>query len=424
LYQAEFDVEKLRKLSGDKNPQLEVLEESLKKLRPSILASIRNLRISLQTSKEKLTAEGSLLMGQLKDIPQKERSLLEISRQQQIKNNIYTYLLQKREESILTAAAQVPNHRVINAPELGGLVAPQARMTYLMAFCLGLALVAIFVYFKEFSGNKVLFSSDLQKVTGLPLLGELVYSRRTEESTVIESTERLLIAEQLRDIRTNLSYTHIQKKGAQVLLITSSISGEGKSFLSINLAAALSRVDKKVLLMECDLRKPVVTKKLGLEKGKGLTEYLIDTADLKDIIRPVEQLPNVFLISSGPVPPNPVELLMNGRFEAMIEQVKDQFDYILIDSPPAAILTDAKVLAMVADSTIYVVRYNYTPQDFLSFIKQQALRKTLPRISLVFNGVIRKKVPGYGYGNDYGYGYGYGYIKDDPKIKKQSKSNK
>ena len=417
LYQAEFEADKMRKLSGEKNPQLEVLNESLQKLRPSILASIKNLRINLQSTKDKLGLEEGLLTGQLKNIPQKERSLLEISRQQQIKNNIFTYLLQKREESILSAAAQVPNYRVINAPELSGQVAPKPILTYSLALAFALAILIIFIYLKEFTGNKVLFSDELEKATGVTVLGELVYSKRGEEEAVIMPSERLMIAEQLRDLRTNLSYINIAKEGGQVLLITSSISGEGKSFLSINLAAALARVEKKVLIMECDLRKPMVTKKLGLPKGKGLTDYLIGAATAEEIIRPLQQFENLSLISSGPVPPNPVELLMNGRFETLMTNLRTKFDYILIDSPPAAILTDAKVLAMVADSTLYVVRFNYTPLHFVDFIRQQALRKTLPRINLVFNGVVRKKVPGYGYGQEYGYGYGYGYGQDNKKSK-------
>ena len=342
---------------------------------------------------------------------------MEISRQQQIKNNIFTYLLQKREESILSAAEQVPNYRVINAPELSGQVAPKPILTYSLALAFALAILIIFIYLKEFTGNKVLFSDELEKATGVTVLGELVYSKRGEEEAVIMPSERLMIAEQLRDLRTNLSYINIAKEGGQVLLITSSISGEGKSFLSINLAAALARVEKKVLIMECDLRKPMVTKKLGLPKGKGLTDYLIGAATAEEIIRPLQQFENLSLISSGPVPPNPVELLMNGRFETLMTNLRTKFDYILIDSPPAAILTDAKVLAMVADSTLYVVRFNYTPLHFVDFIRQQALRKTLPRINLVFNGVVRKKVPGYGYGQEYGYGYGYGYGQDNKKSK-------
>ncbi len=420
LYEAEFEAEKLRKLSGDKNPQLQVLDESLLKLRPSILASIRNLRISLQSSKEKLDTENNLLLGQLKKIPQKERALLEISRQQQIKNNIYTYLLQKREESLTAAAAQVSSHRVINAPEFAGKVLPKPTMVYSFAFSMALALVIVFVYLKEFINNKVLFSDDLTQATGLPLLGEMVYSRRAEEDAIIQPSERILIAEQLRDLRTNLSYIQVAKEGAQVLLITSSISGEGKSFLAVNLAAALARVDKKVLVMECDLRKPAVCKKLGVSPGKGLTDYLIGAAGFEEILRPVEKIQNISLISSGPIPPNPVELLMNRKFSPLMEKLKTQFHYIVIDAPPVAILTDAKVLAMEADSTLYVVRYNYTPSDFLVFIKEQATRKTLPGINLIFNGINSNKLSGKGYGYGYGYAYGYGYIKEDAPVKGKS----
>ncbi|MEO7487635.1 MAG: polysaccharide biosynthesis tyrosine autokinase, partial [Ferruginibacter sp.] len=417
LYQAEFEAEKMGKLSGGKNPQLAVLEESISKLKPSILASIQNLRINLQSTKDKLSDDEKLLKGQLNNMPQKERALLEISRQQQIKNTIYTFLLQKREEAILSAAAQVPNHRVINTPELAGKVQPKPLLAYVMALALALGSVIVFLYLKEFSGNKVMYSSDLERLTAAPLLGELTFSKRSEEETLIKPTERLLISEQLRDLRTNLSYTNIQKEGAQVILITSSISGEGKSFISINLASTLSGAGKKVLLIECDLRKPVIRKKLGITQQKGLVDYLIGGATEEDIVRSVETINNVYLIASGPIAPNPVELLMNGRFQPLMESLKKQFDYILIDSPPAAILTDAKVLAMEADSTLYVLRYNYTPFDFLAFIKEQAKKKTLPRISIVFNGVIRKKVPGYGYGKNYGYAYGYGYVQDEKNSK-------
>ncbi len=425
LYTAEFEAEKLRKLSGSKNPELEVLDESIVKLKPSILASIQNLRISLQASKDKLARDGRQFMGELKDIPQKERALLEISRQQQIKNNIYTFLLQKREEAILSAASQVPNHRVINAPEATGQIAPKANMIYAVALSLACILFILFSYFKEFMHDKVLFSSDLIEETDLPLLGELVFSSRSEADIVIKGDERILIAEQLRDIRTNLSYIQIQKQGAQVLLITSSISGEGKSFITINLAAALGRVDKKVLMIESDLRKPGVTKKMNIARGKGLTDYLIGQATLEEVVRPVERLSNVSLISAGQIPPNPVELLLNGKMTALMEILKNQFDYILIDSPPAGVLTDAKVLAAYADNTLYVVRYNYTPHEFIHFISEQATRQTLPRVHLIFNGVVRKKVFGYGYG--YGYAYGYGYVKEDEKKRKnifKRKNNK
>ncbi|WP_301926710.1 polysaccharide biosynthesis tyrosine autokinase [Ferruginibacter sp.] len=417
LYSAEFEAEKLRKLSGSKNPELEVLDESIFKLKPSILASIQNLRISLQSSKDKLTEQEKQFMGELKGIPQKERALLEISRQQQIKNNIYTFLLQKREEAVLSAASQTPNHRVINAPESVGQVAPKSNMIYAVALSLACILFILFSYFKEFINDKVLFSSDLIQETSLPLLGELVFSHRSETDSVIKGDERILIAEQIRDLRTNLSYIQIQKQGAQVLLITSSISGEGKSFITINLAAALGRVDKKVLMIESDLRKPGVTKKMNIPRGKGLTDYLIGQATLEEIVRPVERLSNVSLISAGQIPPNPVELLLNGRLNSLMEILKTQFDYILIDSPPAGVLTDAKVLAAYADNTLYIVRHNYTPHEFIHFIRDQANLQTLPRIHLIFNGVVRKKVFGYGYG--YGYEYGYGYVKED-EVKRRS----
>jgi tyrosine-protein kinase Etk/Wzc len=431
LFEAEFETEKLRKLSGDKNPQLQVLEESILKLKPSITASINNLRISLQSTKEKLNNEAGEITAKLKGIPQKERSLLEISRQQQIKNSIYTFLLQKREEAILSAAAQVPNHRVINFPEYTGQVSPRSDMAYAAAFSLAVALVFVFIYLKEFSRSKILFSGDLVQDTGLPLLGELAFSDRSGENVIIDPSERVLIAEQLRDLRTNLSYIQNPGTGASVLLITSSMSGEGKSFLAANLGASISRIDKRVLLMECDLRKPALCKKLGVNTGKGLTEYLIGAANLEDILRPVEQHNNLFLISSGAIPPNPVELLLNGKFHPLMEKLKGEFDYIIIDAPPVAMVTDAKVLAMEANCTLYVVRYNYTPISYLAFIKEQAIRKTLPAINLVLNGIVLKKIPGYrygygyGYGNSYSYGYGYGHTIEDkspmPRLKKMLK---
>ena len=425
LYQTEFELEKTRQVSGNKNPQIEVYEALITKLKPSILTSINNLRNNLLIIRNRLQAGNSQLNLAINKIPLKEKTLLDISREQSIKNAIYTFLLQKREESAIAAASIVPNYRVLEKPTGGVIIYPVPKRNYTIGILLALFCFILFIFLNEFTSQRILFRSQIENLLGMPVLAELIFQpHSTDSAIVVGAGERSLIAEQFRELRTNLSYvTANAKDKCKVILITSSIPKEGKSFVAINTAISLSLTGDRVALMECDLRKPKISKVMGIDSRVGISNYLIGKAALKDIMQPYQGIESLFVIPSGPIPPNPAELLGNIKFVELITELKQQFDYIIIDTPPVAAVTDAKIICAMADATIYIIRHNYTNTSFLNLIKDIGKKKTLPNINLVLNGIVNKKIFGMPYGHSggysygYGYGYGYGYTDNGKKRK-------
>ena len=420
LYQTEFDLEKIRQTSGSKNPQIEVLEEVIAKLKPSINASIKNLKINIELSRQHLQNENNKVTATLGKIPQKERLLLDISRQQSVKNAIYTFLLQKKEESAIAAAAILPNYRVIEKPEFAGLIYPVPGKIYGNTMLFAILLVALFIYFIEFANSRLLFRSQIESdLPEIPVIGELVFESKNKNinpAIVTGEGKRTLIAEQFREIRTNLKYVlaNVTEK-CKILLITSSLTEEGKSFVAINTAISLSLTGAKVIIIDFDLRRPKIAKQLGILTDIGLSNYLINMATIKDVIVSHQTIENLSIIPSGTIPPNPAELMGGQKLLDLINYLKENFDYVVIDSPPIAAVTDAKILAVIAHATLYIVRHNYTNRSFLKLIRDSYQRESMPNINIIFNGVKTKKILGYAYGKGYGYGYTYGENTDSSK---------
>ena len=420
LYQKEFDLEKTKQVSGSKNPDIAVYEQEIGQLKPSILASINNLRNSIIISRQRLQADNSQLNASLNKIPVKERVLIDISREQSIKNAIYTFLLQKREESAIAGASIVPNYRILEKPEAGGIISPVSKRMYAIGILTALFFSILFIFLKEFTSRKILFRSQIENILGMPVLAELIFQPHQKNSSVVVSAgKRSLIAEQFRELRTNLNYITVNAKdNCKVVLITSSIPSEGKSFVAINTAISLSLTGDRVALLECDLRKPKISKAMGIDSNIGISNYLIGKATEKDIIKAYQGIEALSVIPSGPTPPNPAELLSNTKFSELITSLKQRYDYLIIDTPPVAAVTDAKIIGAFADATLYIIRHNYTNTAFLSLINDIGQKKTLPNINLVLNGIVNKKILGqafghsYGYSYGYGYGYGYGYTED------------
>ena len=417
LFKTEFDLEKLRQVSGGKNPQIEILEEEIAKLKPSISASLGNLKLSMITSRSRLQADNDRLSANLGKIPMKERLLLDISRQQGIKNAIYTFLLQKREESAIGAASIVENYRLIEKPESGGIVKPVSRKIYTISIILAVILIVLYIYLKEFSNSRLLFRSQIESKVQAPIIGELIFQQESNKSPVVVGAgKRSLIAEQFRELRTNLSYvTANSHTDSTVILVTSSIPNEGKSFVAINTSISLCLTGSKVVLLEFDLRKPKISSVLGVKRETGLSNFLIGKATAQDIVSKHPEIDNFSIISSGPIPPNPAELISTPRLEELIKYLRQHFDYIVIDSPPVASVTDAKILASMADLTLYIIRHNFTDNSFLQLINENYQRNSFPKLNLVFNGIGNKRIIGYGYNKGYGYGYGYGYTESPEK---------
>jgi tyrosine-protein kinase Etk/Wzc len=426
LYATELEYKRLQAVTGEQNDQLIILRDQLAQLRPNILENISSIRRNLTVSKNKMSGGLTQTNALLKTIPEKEKALLEISRQQAIKNNIYTFLLEKREEAALSYASAVADSRVIEgAKSSRGPIKPVPMMIYGIALAVGLIISILYVAIKEKFNNKIMFSKDIETFAKVPIIGEVSQSPEVDDFVISEG-KRTAVAEQIRAIRSNLSYFGINDKGNNVLMITSSIPGEGKSFISTNLAVSLTLTGKRVVLMELDLRKPKVSSIFGLKKEKGISNYLVGSTSLDDIIQ-ATSFKNLFLISSGPIPPNPTELLLLPAFEKMIDDLKREFDIVIIDTPPIGLVSDAQILAQHANASIFVVRHNHTPKSYLQLLRSLYETSKYKNMSVVFNGLKQRGLNiygksygyGYGYGNEYGYGAGY-YDENGGKKSKKS----
>jgi len=417
LYELEIQYKKLASVTGEQNDQLLQIKEQIVQLKPSLRENIRNIRSNLMVTRGKLNADLGRANALVKTIPAKEKNLIEISRQQTIKNNIYSFLLQRREEAALSFASAVADSRVIESPRAsGGFVKPTPSTVYVLAVFAGIGLALIIVAFREQLNNKVLFGRDLKKATRIPLIGEIAYIKHKEEF-VIRDGKRTIVAEQIRAIRGNLPYFGLDDREKNVLLVTSSISGEGKSFISINLGISLTLTGKKVVILELDLRRPKISKAFGIARDKGVSSYLVGRVAIEEIIK-TTQFPNLFVVPSGAIPPNPSELLMMPTFAELIAELKTHFDYIIMDSPPIGLVSDAQILGKFSDANIFVVRHNYTPKSYLELLRSLYEGNKYSNMSIVFNAVKPRGMGrygyryGYGYGYGYGNGYGYGYSKD------------
>lgn len=418
LNEAEQQLDRLRKTSAENSPTIQAVKGQIALLKPSLLENIRNIRNNLNATKANIQGESSKYQIMLRNIPKKERELLEISREQGVKNSIYTFLLQKREETALSYASSVADTRLVSEAESGYFpVSPVPFNIYLVGFILGVIASIGVILMRETYISQVVFRSEIEKVTNARIISEIINDPK-EEMIVVKDGKNNAIAEQFRALRTTLFYLgiHGDKK---VVLLTSSVSGEGKSFISINLSAGFALTGKKVVLLELDLRKPKISNKLGIVNHPGMTDYLAGLATYKDVIKPFKEVKNMDVITAGNIPPNPTELMVNGKLDELMDKLKADYDYIILDSPPIGLVTDARLLSKYADLSLYIVRHKHTPKNYLKFIDQVYMNSELNNMHIIFNGLkprgIFNVASGQGYGAGYGYGsgYGYGYVSEE-----------
>lgn len=380
------------------NPMLTTIDDQIASLRKGISENINSMEKSLAITRQQLESRNQRMEGMLKTIPGKERQLVDISRQQAIKNSLYIYLLQKREETALSYSSAVADNRTVDLPHADRApISPNKNLIYLIFALLGIAIPFSSITITDMLNDKIKRYKDITDVVGSIVLGETSHVNHQDPLVVINKG-RSIFSEQIRILRTNLAYLTPGKK-LQTILFTSSISGEGKSFLSSNLGASLALMERKTVILEFDLRKPKLKTLLKIDSNNGISNYLVGQAELKDILIPFQNQPNLFIITSGSIPPNPVELMLNGRLTELFAELRTQFDYIIIDAPPIGVVTDAQILADQADATLYVMRYNYTPKSFLRDINLLRKEKRLKNVNIIFNGI--KEI------GRYGYGYGY-----------------
>lgn len=412
LNEAEVKYDQLVDQNGVENDAVKSLKKQIQIYKDALLEIIANTRISLNLLKRKAEQDFAKYNGEydnmMRSIPNKERKLLNITRQQNIKNALYTFLLEKREESAIQQAGQLSDVRIVQAPTYMGIVYPKT-FNVQTQFTLGFLIFVLTVLFiKSWLNNKISGRADIESRTKVPLLAEIVQVE-SDNPLIMKEGNRSLIAEQIRGLRTNLSY-FLDSEGKSKLLVSSSIPGEGKSFLASNIAIGYALAGKKTVLIESDLRKPNVAKHFKIARRTGLSVYLTGNTG-KDDVTFTTEFENLFVIPAGPIPPNPVELILNGRYQKLIEELGREYDHVIIDCPPIGLVTDAQVIGEWVDAAILVVRHQYTPKQAVEQIIEKLREdKKFKQMGLVFNG-LKGGISGYGYGYSYGkkYGYGYGY---------------
>jgi len=383
------------------NPYMVNLNNQIAGAKSDMLTSLKGLRKTLEIAKNKIQSRSGELAGQVKKVPAVERTYLDLARQQQIKQELYVYLLTKKEETAISKTSNISNCSVIEPPITMGAVSPVRTNILGYGIFMGLLLPIGIIFIGDRLNNKINSKEDVVAHTSVPIISEIGKSPFALETIVVEQGSRTPISEQFRALRTSLGF--FMKETDKTILLTSSMSGEGKSFISLNLATVLAISGKKVVVMEMDLRKPNLSNKLNLKNDFGFTNYIVTTSLTADsIIKNSGTHENLFIISSGNIPPNPTEIILNSRMDDLMKMVTDKFDYIIIDAPPIGMVTDAQLLAKYADLTLYVVRQGYTLTEQMSIPQEIYTQGKMNNTAILLNDV--KHEGGYGYG--YGYGYG------------------
>ena len=412
---------RLLRTSTENNPTIINLDTSIRAMKSNVQATLDGSLKGLLITKADLEREASRFSRRISDAPGQERQFVSIARQQEIKAGLYLMLLQKREENAITLAATANNAKTIDeALADDNPVSPKRMMIYLAALVLGVGFPVGIIYLIGLTKFKIEGRADVEKLTSLPVIGDIPLADEKSGSIAVFENQNNLMSETFRNVRTNLQF--MLENGRNVILVTSTISGEGKSFVSSNLAISLSLLGKKVVIVGLDIRKPGLNKVFNLSrKEQGITQFLTNPAvNLMDLVQPSDINRNLFILPGGAVPPNPTELLARDGLEKAIETLKANFDYVILDTAPVGMVTDTLLIGRTADLSVYVCRADYTRKTEFTLINELMENNKLPNLCIAINGLdLQKKKYGYyygygkygkhyGYGRRYGYGYGYG----------------
>jgi len=392
---------RVQRTAMDNNPVVSQMECQLAIMRENIITSIASVSNSLTISKHDLEVRYGTVEAQRGDIPSQERQYREVARNKQLKESLYLYLYEKREENALTLASTIVPAKVIAMPQMNPTPSsPRLKIIALICLILGCGFPFACIYLYYIFNNRLEDDSkELERKTKMPFGGALVQNHHGEHVAVRDGVNSVS-AELFRSLRTNIGFMVPTAKKNPVILVTSSVNGEGKSYVATNLAISLSLLNKKVALVGLDIRKPMLAQYLGLPSEGCLTSYLSDDSYSIDDIIVRSEFSNLDLMPAGIIPPNPNELLQSERLDQLFAELRQRYDYVIIDSAPVALVSDTFQLSRVADMTVYVCRARYTTFDLIDFLNQVHEQKRLPNIVTVLNGVNAKSI---------GYGYGYGY---------------
>ncbi|MGB5928662.1 MAG: polysaccharide biosynthesis tyrosine autokinase, partial [Cyclobacteriaceae bacterium] len=401
----------LTQAGATSNPYVDILNKRMSELKKSLNENLKNLISSTRLLERDLQVKLNQENRVIDALPQAEKEYVNIKRVYDLSESLYLFLMEKRAEASISKASTTSDILMVNPPMIsGGKIMPQPEKNLIFAIFIGLSIPLVIMLLLDYLNNKVRYKEDIMAITNIPFLGVIGHNERKSD-LVFKERPKGGVAESFRSVRSNLQFFLGENGSAgKSILVTSSISGEGKTFCSVNLALVLSYSGKKVVLVGADMRRPTLQNKVGLDNGKGLSHYLSDNAILEEIVVPMESN-DLFFISSGDVPPNPSELLMKAKMKELVDELRAKYDYVIIDSPPMALVTDALIISKMSDHSVFLVRQNYTPKELLQQVNELYETNKLNNVSILLNDV---KVDSYGgaYGG-YGGNYGYGYYEDN-----------
>ena len=394
--------------ANENNPNLDLINIQLKKTKETLKENVNTLietnALAISNIEDKLK-EIEIEMNRL---PLNESRLLTFEREFNLNNDIFTYLLEKKAEAGITKASNIPDNKILDEGRIENaiLVSPKKKMNYMIGGLLGALVPLIIILLLDYFNNRIIEKREIEEKTKVPIYGSIGHNDKDSEIPVFENP-RSHLAEAFRSFRTHLQYSSPDKK-TKVICITSTLSGEGKSFTAINLATILAMSGKKTLLISLDLRKPKIHQVFNIKNDKGISTYLINKNNFEEVIFSTA-INNLSVSISGPVPPNPAELLETQQITDFFEKARNTFDFIVIDTPPLVIVTDALLIEKFSDLTIFVIRQNFSQKQVLDLINEFYYSKKIKNLGILVNDINTPGYYGYQYSYGYGYGYGYGY---------------
>ena len=396
---------KLARIASSSNQSMIDLNNQLESTFASVVSGLQNEKNNMEILQRDINSEYSRNYSKIRAIPQQERIFSDIVRQQNTKEELFLYLLQKKEERYMNMTVVAPNSKLVDNIRVAGVVWPNKKMILMIFFVAGLILPVVIIKIKELLRYQISSREELEDISTIPVLGEIPKLLQLQTIAVKDNCNDYF-NEMLRLVRANLLFI-IDSKEKKVINMLSSVSGEGKSFITVNLAMSLALLEKKVLIIELDIRKPKLANLLGLSNGPGITLYLSGYVSEEELVRPSGIHENLSIITSGAIPPNPNELLAKPKLDDLINQLREEYDYILIDTSPIGIVSDGFLLNRLADVNLFIARVGYTPRKCIEEAEVYHRENKLKRMYFILNSVDLNS-PEYRYGMNKKYGYGYG----------------
>ena len=392
----------------EQHPQIVKLNEQIVTTKKTLLETINNLVINAEMSLDEINKRIAKVVSETKVLPEKQQQLINYQRNFNFNDETYKYLMQRRAEAQILKASNTPDNEILDVARMERTyrISPRTSMNYLIALILGLLIPAAYLFLKDFFNVTISDRKDVEKLTNFPIIGQVAQTS-SKDPLVVVNSPKAPIAESFRSIRTNIEYL-TQGKTKCTILVTGDMQSIGKTFNAINVASIYALYGKKTVLLGFDLRKPKLFKEFGLNNNIGLSSFLSNKEPFENIIQSTSAIPSLDIITSGPIPPNPAELIASDKCSELFQLLRERYDYIIIDTPPVGLVTDAFLLMKHSDVNLFIVRQGVTNKNiFGTIIKDMETRGM--KMSIVLNGIQTNKGYGYGYGKKYGYGYGYAY---------------